>query len=61
MLGKSLNSVEKADLDEARKILLELAPHVLALDSDTYQDKLASEEAAMVLGWTGRSSSCGEP
>ncbi len=53
MLGKSLNSVEKADLDAAREILLELAPHVLALDSDTYQDKLASEEAAMVLGWTG--------
>ena len=53
MLGYSLNSVEKADLDAAREILLELAPHVLALDSDTYQDKLASEEAAMVLGWTG--------
>ena len=53
MLGKSLNSVEKADLDAAREILLQLAPHVLALDSDTYQDKLASEEAAMVLGWTG--------
>ena len=53
MLGKSLNSVEKADLDAAREILLELAPHVLALDSDTYQDKLASEEAALCLGWTG--------
>jgi spermidine/putrescine-binding protein len=53
MLGKSLNSVDKADLDAAREILLELAPHVLALDSDTYQDKLASEEAALCLGWTG--------
>ena len=53
MLGKSLNSVEKADLDEAKKILLDLAPHVLALDSDTYQDKLASEEAVLCLGWTG--------
>ena len=53
MLGKSLNSVEKADLDEARKILLDLAPHILALDSDTYQVKLASEEAALCLGWTG--------
>ena len=53
MLGKSLNSVEKADLDAAREILLELAPHVLALDSDTYQDKLASEEAVLCLGWTG--------
>jgi spermidine/putrescine transport system substrate-binding protein len=53
MLGKSINSVEKADLDAAREILLDLAPHVLALDSDTYQDKLASEEAALCLGWTG--------
>ena len=53
MLGKSLNSTDPADLDAAREILLELAPHVLALDSDTYQDKLASEEAAIVLGWTG--------
>jgi spermidine/putrescine transport system substrate-binding protein len=53
MLGKSLNSVEKADLDAARDILLKLAPHVLALDSDTYQDKLASEECVLCLGWTG--------
>lgn len=53
MLGKSLNSVDKDDLEAARKILLDLAPHILALDSDTYQDKLASEEAALCLGWTG--------
>ena len=53
MLGKSVNSIDPADLEEARKILLNLAPHVLALDSDTYQDKLASEEAAMALSWTG--------
>jgi spermidine/putrescine transport system substrate-binding protein len=53
MLGKSLNSVEPADLDAARDILLKLAPHVLALDSDTYQDKLASEECVLCLGWTG--------
>ena len=53
MLGYSLNSVEKDELDEARKILLDMAPHILALDSDTYQDKLSSEEAALCLGWTG--------
>ncbi len=53
MLGYSLNSVEKTELEEARTILLELAPHILALDSDTYQVKLASEEAALCLGWTG--------
>ncbi len=53
MLGKSLNSVDPADLAAAREILLDLAPHILALDSDTYQDKLASEEAVLCLGWTG--------
>jgi len=53
MIGKSLNSTEKEDLDQARTILMDLAPHILALDSDTYQDKLSSEEAALVLGWTG--------
>ena len=53
MLGYSLNSVDPDELEEARQVLLEVAPHVLALDSDLYQDKLASEEASMVLGWTG--------
>jgi len=53
MLGYSLNSVDSGELEEARQILLDVAPHILALDSDLYQDKLASEEASMVLGWTG--------
>ena len=53
MLGYSLNSTDPKELDEAKKLLLDLAPHVLALDSDTYQDKLASEEAVLCLGWTG--------
>jgi spermidine/putrescine transport system substrate-binding protein len=53
MLGYSLNSQDKDELEEARRILLELAPHVLALDSDLYGDKLASEEAAIALAWTG--------
>lgn len=53
MLGYSLNSTDPKELDEAKKLLLDLAPHVLALDSDTYQDKLSSGEAVMVLGWTG--------
>jgi spermidine/putrescine-binding protein len=53
MRGHSINSIDPAELDEAKEVLLELAPHVLALDSDTYQDKLASEEAVLCLGWTG--------
>ncbi len=53
MLGYSLNDNDPAHLKEAGDILLELAPHLLALDSDNYDDKLASEEAALVLGWSG--------
>lgn len=53
MLGYSLNSTDPKELEEAGKLLQDLAPHVLALDSDTYQDKLASEEAVLCLGWTG--------
>lgn len=53
MLGYSLNTTDEAELEKAREVLLEMAPHVLALDSDTYQDRLADESAAMCLGWTG--------
>jgi spermidine/putrescine transport system substrate-binding protein len=53
MAGKSVNSAVKEDLDAARVIMLDLAPHVLALDSDTYAEKLASEEAVLALAWTG--------
>jgi spermidine/putrescine transport system substrate-binding protein len=51
--GFSLNSVDQAELEEARQVLLDVAPHILALDSDTYGDKMATGEAALTLGWTG--------
>jgi len=53
MLGYSVNDNDPAHLEEARKIFLDLAPHILALDSDTYDDKMTSGEALLVLGWTG--------
>jgi spermidine/putrescine transport system substrate-binding protein len=53
MLGFSINTIDPGELAQAQKLLTDLAPHVLALDSDTYQDKLASEEAVLCLGWTG--------
>jgi spermidine/putrescine-binding protein len=52
-LGYSLNSVDPKELGEARKLLQGLAPHVLALDSDTYDQKLRTEEAVLGLVWTG--------
>ena len=53
MLGYSLNTEVESELEEARGILLDVAPHILALDSDTYGDKMASGEASLTLGWTG--------
>ena len=53
LLGHSLNSVDKKELAEARKVLKAVAPHVLAIDSDTYGSRLATEESVLALGWTG--------
>jgi spermidine/putrescine-binding protein len=53
MLGFSANSVDKGELDQARTVLLDVAPHLLALDSNTYGTKMAKGEASLALGWTG--------
>jgi spermidine/putrescine transport system substrate-binding protein len=53
MLGFSANSVDKDELDQARTVLLDVAPHLLALDSNTYGTKMAKGEASLALGWTG--------
>ena len=52
-LGYSLNTKVESELEEARTMLLDLAPHVLALDSDQYNTKLETEEAVLGLTWTG--------
>ena len=52
-LGYSLNSTDPTELGEARKLLQGLAPNVLVLDSDHYEDPLRSGEAVLGLTWTG--------
>jgi spermidine/putrescine-binding protein len=52
-LGYSLNSVDPKELGEARDLLMGLAPHILALDSDQYNTKIETEEAVLALCWTG--------
>ena len=52
-LGYSLNSVDPKELNEARGLLLDLAPHILALNSDTYEVPIQNEEAVLGLTWTG--------
>lgn len=53
MLGYSLNTVDQAELEEARQILLEVAPHLYALDSNEYGFKLKDGTSILTLGWTG--------
>jgi spermidine/putrescine transport system substrate-binding protein len=52
-LGYSLNSVVPEELEQARELLMGLAPHVLALNSDTYEEPMKTEEAVLGLTWTG--------
>ena len=52
-LGYSLNSLDPTELEEARKLLMTLAPHVLLLNSDNYEVQLGSGEAVLGLTWTG--------
>jgi len=53
MLGYSLNSTDQAELEEARQVLLDVAPHLYALDSDKYGFKLKDGTSTLTLGWTG--------
>lgn len=53
MLGYSLNSVDKDELEEARQILLDVAPHLYALDSNEYGFKMKDGTSVLTLGWTG--------
>jgi spermidine/putrescine transport system substrate-binding protein len=53
MLGFSLNTEVKEELEAARQVLLGVAPHILALDSDKYGQKMADGQASLTLGWTG--------
>lgn len=53
MLGFSANSVDVEELKQVRTVLLDVAPHILALDSNNYGQKMAKGEASVALGWTG--------
>ena len=53
MLGYSYNSDNRAELDKAKKELLALKPHLLAITSTEYKQLLESGKALMALGWNG--------
>ena len=52
-LGYSVNEEDSGHLEEMRQLLLKWAPHLLGLNSDTYEVPLGNEEAVMGLTWTG--------
>lgn len=53
MLGKSLNTREQADLEEAKQALIQQAPLVKAYAVDQAKDMMARNEGTMALVWSG--------
>ena len=50
-LGLDFNSVAEADLAQAEKLLIEVKPHLFAINSD-YQPSMRSTDAWMTMCWT---------
>ncbi|MEA2407934.1 MAG: spermidine/putrescine transport system substrate-binding protein [Thermoleophilaceae bacterium] len=53
MLGYSYNSEDEAEIDQAKKELIDLKPHLLAITSTEYKQMLIDGKAVMALGWNG--------
>lgn len=57
-LGYPLNSTDEAQLEEAKNVLIEQSPMVLAYVVDEVKDKMISGEAAVALVWSGDATYC---
>ncbi|HLE98613.1 MAG TPA: extracellular solute-binding protein [Gaiellaceae bacterium] len=53
MLGYSYNTDNEKELNEVKKVLLDLKPHIVALHSSNYDTLVARGKAWMGLGWNG--------
>jgi spermidine/putrescine transport system substrate-binding protein len=53
MLGYSYNSDNPRELDAAKKELIALKPHLLAIASTGYKEMLMNGKSVMALGWNG--------
>ena len=58
MTGHDLNSVDPADLEDAKNLLIEQKPMVLAYVVDEVKDKMIGGEAAVALVWSGDATFC---
>ena len=52
-LGYSMNTRDEAELEEAKNLLIEQAPLVLAYVGDEGKNKMINGEAALMLAWAG--------
>ena len=52
-LGYSMNTTNTKEVDEAKNSLIEQKPLVLAYIVDEARDKMANEEAALAVVWSG--------
>jgi len=57
LLGYSLNTVDENELDEAKALLIEQRPLVMAYITDGSPDIMINEEADMALVWSGEAVS----
>jgi spermidine/putrescine-binding protein len=53
LLGYPSQSVEPKELDEARRVLLEVAPHVAVPTPAVFANRLLAGTAVLALGWPG--------
>jgi len=51
--GFSYNTEDEGELEQAKKDLLALKPHILAITSTEYRQMTIAGKAAMALGWNG--------
>ena len=58
MTGHGLNSTDPADIEDAKQLLIEQKPMVLAYVVDEVKDKMIAGEAAVALVWSGDATYC---
>ncbi len=53
MLGYDYNTEDEAELEEVKRELIALKPHLQAITSTTYKQALSTGRAVMAIGWNG--------
>jgi spermidine/putrescine-binding protein len=52
-LGYDPNTIDEAQIEEAKAVIMAIKPYIAAFDSDSYEDNLLSGEFGLVHGWSG--------